>query len=74
MTETMIHVISDTGKILYQKKLDIDPMALHVYNIDDTNYNQNKFFNAMMLLGTSLDHILVYRGIELAWALKYNNT
>lgn len=70
MTDTMIFVLSDNGSILYQKKLDFEAITSHIYNIDDSGYQQNKQVNFMQLVSTSNDHIMVYKGPNLAWALK----
>ena len=67
----MLHLVDDNGKLLYQKKLDFEPMSLLAYNIEDIKYQQNKTINLMYMLATSNDHVLVYKGQELAWALKY---
>jgi Bardet-Biedl syndrome 9 protein len=74
VTETMLHLLEDNGKVLFQKKLDFEPMALCVYNIEDPNYSANKNINLMYAISTESDHILVYKGLNLAWAAKVHDT
>jgi Bardet-Biedl syndrome 9 protein len=74
ITETMLHLLEDTGKVLFQKKLDFEPMSLHVYNIEDSNYSPNKHINLMYAISTESDHILVYKGLNLVWAAKVHDT
>lgn len=70
MTETMLHYLDDNGRIIFQKKMDVDPMAIHTYNITDPNYINNKLINIMYMVSSNQDHILVYKGMNLCWALK----
>lgn len=101
LTETHIFLLDDNGKLIYQKKLDYEPMSLHVYNIDQSylnmsnNYNNNlnlngtgnnqaqnslnaysinKSINLMYMISTVMEHIFVYRGLELVWAVKLPET
>lgn len=74
MTETMLHLLSDNGQILFQKKLDYEAIAMRVYNIEDKNYQQNKQINIMCMISSHMDHILVYKGPSLSWACKVNET
>jgi hypothetical protein len=70
----MLHYLDDNGKVVFQKKLDIEPMAIHLYNIEDKNYVNNKLINIMYMISSHQDHILVYKGTNLSWALKVNDT
>lgn len=70
LTESMIHYLEDNGKVIFQKKLDIEPMAIHTFNIEDKNYANNKLINIMYMISSHQDHILVYKGTNLAWVLK----
>lgn len=74
LSDTMLHLLDDNGKFIFQKKLDIEPMALNVYNIEDPNYSQNKLINLMYMLSTASDHLLIYKGLNLAWAVKVFDT
>jgi Bardet-Biedl syndrome 9 protein len=74
ITETMLHLLEDNGKILFQKKLDFEPMSVYVYNIEDSNYSANKNINLMYAISTDSDHILVYKGLNLVWAAKVHDT
>jgi Bardet-Biedl syndrome 9 protein len=73
LTETMLHLLEDSGKVLFQKKLDYEPMSLYVYNVEDPNYSPNKQVNLMYAIATQSNHILVYKGLNLAWALKVHD-
>lgn len=66
----MLHYLEDNGKVIFQKKLDIEPMAIHVYGIEDKNYVNNKLINIMYMISSTQDHVLVYKGTNLVWALK----
>lgn len=70
LSETMIYVLSDTGSVIYQKKLDYETITSYIYNIDDSGYQLNKQINFMQLISTINNHIMVYKGNTLAWALK----
>jgi Bardet-Biedl syndrome 9 protein len=74
LSETMLHLLDDNGKFLFQKKLDYEPMAIHAFNIEDPNYCQNKLINMMYMISTNSDHILIYKGISLCWAVKIFDT
>ncbi len=107
LTETHVFLLDDNGKILYQKKLDYEPMSIHVYNIDtnylnmsnnllstnnsnnqnnilnnNSNNNQNNFnsycvnkaINLMYMISSIMEHVFVYRGLELVWAVKLPET
>ena len=74
LAETILFVINDNGVILYQKKLDFEAITSFIYNIEDTKYNLNKYINFMQMISTTNDHVLVYKGPNLAWALKVNDT
>jgi len=102
LTETHVFLLDDNGKLIYQKKLDYEPMSLHVYNIDQNylnmsnnlNYNSanlngttnnqaqnnfnaytvNKAINLMYMISTVMEHVFVYRGLELVWAVKLPET
>ncbi len=71
LSETTLHLLDDNGKLLFQKKLDCEPMSIYPYSIKDSNYIQNKWINIMYMISTDSDHILIYKGLELAWAVKY---
>ena len=70
LTETMLHLVDDNGKLLFQKKLDIEPMAIYPYSIRDPDYATNKLINIMYMVSTDSDHILIYKGLNLAWTVK----
>ena len=72
LCETTLHLIDDNGKLLFQKKLNCEPMAIYPYSITDPNYTQNKWINIMYMISTDSDHLLIYKGLELAWAVKYD--
>jgi len=98
LTETHVFLLDDNGKLMYQKKLDYEPMTLHVYNIDQnylnmcnsfinnnsnlnsqnqSNFNPysiNKAINLMYMISSAMDHVFVYRGLELVWAVKLPET
>ena len=75
LTENMIFLLDDNGKLIYQKKFDFDPLAFHAYNIDlNSGYVQNKSINIMYMISSTLDHVLVYRGLDLVWAIKLHDT
>ena len=74
LSETMLNLINENGVLVYQKKLDFEPRTFYVYNITDTKYQTNKFFDLMCMIATSSNHILIYKGITLAWAVKVYET
>lgn len=76
LTESAIFLLDDNGKLLYQKKLDFEPLSLFVYNIDPNiaNYAQNKSINLMYMISSIFEHIFVYRGLEMVWAMKVPET
>lgn len=75
LSETMLTLLDDNGKFLFQRKLDYEPMAIFGYNIEDVSgYSQNKMINMMYMISTNSDHVLVYKGVNLAWALKVFDT
>lgn len=74
LSETLLNLLDSNGKIFYQKKLDYEPMAFRVYNVTDPNYVPNKLFDLMCMISSSLNHVLVYKGVNLAWAVKIFDT
>lgn len=70
MSETMVHLLSDNGQILFQKKLDFEAIAMKIYNVEDPKYQPNKQINLMQMLSTHQNHIMVYKGPYLSWSLK----
>ncbi len=102
LTETHVFLLEDNGKLIYQKKLDYEPMSLHVYNIDQNylntsnsfnsnpansngvginqtqssfnSYSVNKTINLMYMISSIMEHVFVYRGLELVWAVKLPET
>ena len=74
LSETLLNLIDSNGRITYQRKLDFEPMTFKVYNITDEKYVQNKIFDLMCMIATSANHILIYKGINLAWAVKVYET
>ena len=38
LSETMLNLIDESGKLTYQKKLDFEPLTFKVYNITDDKY------------------------------------
>jgi Bardet-Biedl syndrome 9 protein len=71
LTESILHLVDENGKLLFQKKLDFEPMAIYSYNITDPNYTPNKFINLMYIISTDQNHLLIYKGTNLSWAIKY---
>ena len=74
LSETLLNLIDSNGKILYQRKLDFEPMTFKAYNITDDKYVPNKIFDLMCMVATNANHILIYKGINLAWAVKVYET
>ena len=74
LTETMMHLLSDNGQLLFQKRLDYETMAMNCYNIEDSKYQTNKHINIMQMLSTNSDHLMVYKGTDLSWVLKVHDT
>lgn len=70
LSETMLNLLDSDGRILYQRKLDYEPMCIKAYNITDENYKVNRVFDLMVMVSTSLNHLLIYKGYNLAWAAK----
>ena len=74
LSETMLNLINENGNLKYQKKLDFEPRTFYAYNITDPKYQTNKIFDLMCMISTSSNHILIYKGIALAWAVKVYET
>jgi len=74
LTDSFLTLLDENGKIIFQKKLDFDPMAIHCYNIEDPGYCSNKLINMMYMISTSSDHVMIYKGLNLVWALKIFDT
>ena len=74
LSETLLNIVDSNGKILYQRKLDYEPMTLKAYNITDDKYIPNKQCDIMCMIATNSNHILIYKGINLVWAVKTYET
>ena len=62
LTETLLNLINSNGTLLYQKKLDFEPMCFYAYNISDNNYIKNQIFDLMCLISSTYHHIMIYKG------------
>ena len=74
LTETLLNLINSNGTLLYQKKLDFEPMCFYAYNITDDNYIKNQIFDLMCLISSTYHHIMIYKGFQLAWVAKVFDT
>ena len=74
LSETLLNLIDSNGVLLYQKKLDFDPMCFYAYNISDETYSANQVFDLMCLISTTYHHIMIYKGYQLAWVTKVFDT
>ena len=74
LTETLLNLINSNGTLLYQKKLDFEPMCFYAYNITDENYTKNQIFDLMCLISSTYHHIMIYKGFQLAWVAKVFDT
>ena len=74
LTETLLNLINSNGTLLYQKKLDFEPMCFYAYNISDNNYIKNQIFDLMCLISSTYQHIMIYKGFQLAWITKVFDT
>ena len=74
LSETMLNLINENGNLVYQKKLDYEPRTFYAYNITDPKYQTNKLFDLMCMISTSSNHILIYKGTVLSWAVKVYET
>ncbi len=74
LSETMLNLIDSNGILLYQKKLDFEPMCFYAYNITDDNYVRNNIFDLMCLISSTYHHIMIYKGYQLAWMTKVFDT
>ena len=74
LSETLLNSIDSNGIILYQKKLDFEPMCFYAYNIADETYSPNQVFDLMCLISTTYHHIMIYKGFQLAWVTKVFDT
>ena len=72
LSETMLNLIDESGKLTYQKKLDFEPLTFKVYNITDEKYVLNNIFDLMCMVSSTQNHVLIYKGINLVWAFKLN--
>ena len=70
LSETLLNLINGNGVLLYQKKLDFEPMCLYAYNITDENYKKNDIFDLMCMISSTYHHIMIYKGLELAWVTR----
>ena len=74
LSETLLNLIDSNGVLLYQKKLDFEPMCFYAYNITDDNYEKNNIFDLMCLISSTYHHIMIYKGFQLAWVAKVFDT
>ena len=74
LSETLLNLIDSNGVLLYQKKLDFEPMCFYAYNITDDNYVHNQIFDLMCLISSTYHHIMIYKGYQLAWVAKVFDT
>ena len=74
LSETLLNLIDSNGILLYQKKLDFEPMCFYAYNITDENYVKNNIFDLMCLISSTYHHIMIYKGFQLAWVAKVFDT
>ena len=74
LSETLLNLINSNGTLLYQKKLDFEPMCFYAYNITDDNYTKNQIFDLMCLISSTYHHIMIYKGFQLAWVAKVFDT
>ena len=74
LSETLLNLIDSNGILLYQKKLDFEPMCFYAYNITDEKYEKNLVFDLMCLISSTYHHIMIYKGYQLAWVAKVFDT
>ena len=74
LSETLLNLINSNGTLLYQKKLDFEPMCFYAYNITDDNYIKNQIFDLMCLISSTYHHIMIYKGFQLVWVAKVFDT
>ena len=74
LSETLLNLINSNGTLLYQKKLDFEPMCFYAYNITDDNYTKNQIFDLMCLISSTYHHIMIYKGFQLSWVAKVFDT
>ena len=74
LSETLLNLINSNGTLLYQKKLDFEPMCFYAYNITDDDYTKNQIFDLMCLISSTYHHIMIYKGYQLAWVAKVFDT
>ena len=53
LSETMLNLIDESGKLTYQKKLDFEPLTFKVYNITDDKYKINSYFDLMCMVSST---------------------
>ena len=49
-------------------------MCFYAYNISDNNYIKNQIFDLMCLISSTYQHIMIYKGFQLAWITKVFDT
>ena len=74
LSETLLNLVDSNGVLLYQKKLDFEPMCFYAYNITDDKYEKNNVFDLMCLISSTYHHIMIYKGFQLAWVTKVFDT
>ena len=82
LTDTILFVISHTGSIQTQKKLEYPPCNMVLYdNFQKNNRNSSIFeqgnevvnSSANIIISSFTHHILIYKDFQLIWASKMNN-
>ena len=83
LCETMLYVVSHTGALITQKKLEFPPSNIHMY--DNSLKGKNMIYEqgqnpenvpvnfATYVISSFTHHILVYKDFQLIWASKTNN-
>lgn len=74
LTETMLYLISESGQVLFHKRLDFEPISFHIYSIEDKDYQLNKQINNMQMFSSHMNHVFIYKGPSLSWVFKVNDT
>lgn len=70
LTDTVVFMVNTNGQIVFQKKMDYEPLTCFIYNIEDTNYVLNKSINIMQMIASDNGHVMIYKGSTLSWAFK----
>lgn len=85
LTETMLFIVSHTGAIQTQKKLEFPACNIVIYDNPSQNAKNNMIYepgqknqdlvkkNAYYIISSFTHHILVYKDFHLIWASKMNN-